>query len=768
MTTLNKKTSAFWYQPPTVMVWNPPVTRTVAVQVSSVTTTLYTTYTRVQTGVDANGLPTYKYIFTPPSSTIPVAAASSFTRISSTVTLPVFKTVQVTTPGYWSAVTPSPYLRTVPILGWNGSASSIAAFNGDGEASFSVSASSAGVVVGLNNLGGEFGGSYTNINYAIIAESGIFRIIENGVPKTPPTVFSSTTVFTTRKLGTNIYYLVDGVQYYKSATPSTDAAMVLDTSLYASGDKIITASVTALPDSLFASGTTNGAGRIFLSSYRMDDTVYVVDQRVLGTGLVTEAGYSTKYTGALVVSGTGSLTLSSYKNGNTVHVLQQAVSGFGALAYADINFASGQGTLSKLKGFGSDRTVDSKGYGTLPKLTGQGVADGIQINAAVGGGFLPSLRSVGFSVSGDAVVPPAIQVMKPPTGFGSDKIIDSKGFGTLPRLSGYGLQWEELTSYLDETISFGTLDAYGYQQLADGLNEEVSFGSLVAYGGGVLEETITLGTLSAVAYNTNVAILDETVSFGTMSAYAVIGVLANLNEAISIGTLEAFGGGVIAETLSFGTIDATAIVGNVANLNEFIFFGTLEAFGYVPNTANLNETVRFGDFFTGGLNEVVYFGTITARGGFAEDTSIAYCINTTTGALTRYTNFGFKRIVRINGKYYGLKADGLYLLEGLTDNGATIDARARTGMFNANDYHIKRIQYAYLRENHFATNVGVTADDNEFYPTYTYLSSFNGKRVKFAMGVSGIYWDFEFSNVSGGGLNIGAVEFRTDITSRKV
>ena len=136
--------------------------------------------------------------------------------------------------------------------------------------------------------------------------------------------------------------------------------------------------------------------------------------------------------------------------------------------------------------------------------------------------------------------------------------------------------------------------------------------------------------------------------------------------------------------------------------------------------------------------------------------------------MTRYTNFGFKRITRINGAYYGLKSNGLYLLKGATDNGTTIDVRARTGMFHANDYHIKRIQYAYLRENHYATNVSVTADDNDFYPTYTYLSAFNGKRVKFAMGVSGIYWDFEFSNVSGGGLNISAVEFRIDTTNRKV
>ena len=36
--------------------------------------------------------------------------------------------------------------------------------------------------------------------------------------------------------------------------------------------------------------------------------------------------------------------------------------------------------------------------------------------------------------------------------------------------------------------------------------------------------------------------------------------------------------------------------------------------------------------------------------------------------ITRYTNFPFERIVRYQNSYFGVAADGLYLLEGTTDH----------------------------------------------------------------------------------------------------
>jgi hypothetical protein len=295
-----------------------------------------------------------------------------------------------------------------------------------------------------------------------------------------------------------------------------------------------------------------------------------------------------------------------------------------------------------------------------------------------------------------------------------------------------------------------------------------SFGTVAVEFGAVIDAPFSFGTVAAVVTNTDTLIADIPFIFGTVAAVVNTGKVVDISTPLSFGIVAALGGGYVNAQFSFGTVAATVETGGVGHIATTFKFGNIAAVGFAPNPINVAVPFSFGTFTYSGIAIPFNLGTPLARSGFAEDTTIAYCVNTTTGALTRYTNFGFKRITRINGAYYGLKSNGLYLLEGATDNGTTIDVRARTGMFHANDYHIKRIQYAYLRENHYATNVSVTADDNDFYPTYTYLSAFNGKRVKFAMGVSGIYWDFEFSNVSGGGLNISAVEFRIDTTNRKV
>ena len=45
-----------------------------------------------------------------------------------------------------------------------------------------------------------------------------------------------------------------------------------------------------------------------------------------------------------------------------------------------------------------------------------------------------------------------------------------------------------------------------------------------------------------------------------------------------------------------------------------------------------------------------------------------YAINVTTGASTKYTGYGFNSMFKgHDGKYYGVKSDGIYLLEGPVD-----------------------------------------------------------------------------------------------------
>lgn len=64
--------------------------------------------------------------------------------------------------------------------------------------------------------------------------------------------------------------------------------------------------------------------------------------------------------------------------------------------------------------------------------------------------------------------------------------------------------------------------------------------------------------------------------------------------------------------------------------------------------------------------------------------------------VTRYTNFPFERIVRYQGSYFGVAFDGLYLLEGTTDDGAAIAYEVKTCMDDFKAPQRKTMASAYL------------------------------------------------------------------------
>ena len=63
---------------------------------------------------------------------------------------------------------------------------------------------------------------------------------------------------------------------------------------------------------------------------------------------------------------------------------------------------------------------------------------------------------------------------------------------------------------------------------------------------------------------------------------------------------------------------------------------------------------------------------------------------------TRYTNFPFERIVRYQNSYFGVAADGLYLLAGTTDNGSPIPYAVKTAVDDFGGTEKKTVASAYL------------------------------------------------------------------------
>ncbi len=121
-----------------------------------------------------------------------------------------------------------------------------------------------------------------------------------------------------------------------------------------------------------------------------------------------------------------------------------------------------------------------------------------------------------------------------------------------------------------------------------------------------------------------------------------------------------------------------------------------------------------------------------------------------TPEVTHYTNFPFTQIVRYKNSYYGVAADGLYLLEGTTDNGTAIPWAWKTCLTDDNSPQLKSIPAATFggRMGPAATvtlYVGESGSDAYSYTTprgaaaQNYRETF-GKGIKtryYAIGANG-------------------------------
>lgn len=128
-------------------------------------------------------------------------------------------------------------------------------------------------------------------------------------------------------------------------------------------------------------------------------------------------------------------------------------------------------------------------------------------------------------------------------------------------------------------------------------------------------------------------------------------------------------------------------------------------------------------------------------------------MNVNTAETSQYSNYNFMHIINIGNKHYGVKSDGLYLLEGTTDSGTAINGSIttkETNFISADDnkpkfspYQSKRMNYVYLNTD-TPTTITPFVDGVQ---KLTCTSSFGGRKTKMALGNSGRYWQFKIDGI---------------------
>ena len=142
-----------------------------------------------------------------------------------------------------------------------------------------------------------------------------------------------------------------------------------------------------------------------------------------------------------------------------------------------------------------------------------------------------------------------------------------------------------------------------------------------------------------------------------------------------------------------------------------------------------------------------------------------YAVNS-NGATTRYANYGFDSFCRgTDGKYYGIKADGLYLLEG------AVDAEVDFGDLDFGTSALKGMTNAYISgQSDNKMRITVTEGSKSYtYVARDYDDANKTQRVDFGKGLRSNYFGIKLhNNADGSDFTIDAVEIAAVPKTRRI
>lgn len=139
-------------------------------------------------------------------------------------------------------------------------------------------------------------------------------------------------------------------------------------------------------------------------------------------------------------------------------------------------------------------------------------------------------------------------------------------------------------------------------------------------------------------------------------------------------------------------------------------------------------------------------------------------------ASTTYSNFAFNSYAQIGGAYFGARDDGLYLLDGDTDNGQPIDAFIDLGAVDFRSRERKTVANAYLgMRGQAPLHLTVTADGKTYtYPTRGYGPHMRQERVDLGRGLQMNYVGIKIANQNGADFDVDTLEFLLADSKRRI
>ena len=332
------------------------------------------------------------------------------------------------------------------------------------------------------------------------------------------------------------------------------------------------------------------------------------------------------------------------------------------------------------------------------------------------------------------------------------------------------------------SLPFLEISATGHD--ATGMNDaDLTLPSFTVSARGGANGAVSLPslTIAAAATNTGWGTASMSLPSLTIAATGKASAVGKANLTAPMFTMVGYSGAVLSVTLGSPTVAATGTAGAVgkmtATLPMFEIDATATARPHGSAVLTL-PALRMAD--TGKAWLVLPGFTLTAIGtATVTATYEAYAVNLghdnpkANDEVTRYTNFPFTQVVRYKGSYFGVGANGLYLLEGATDYAATptnIPWAWKTGMDSFKSPTKKTVAAAYFR-GRLGAAADVTlypseADGNEYSYQTPRDASPQNYRQKFGKGVKATH--FAIGAAGDNELALDAIELEVIQLSRRI
>lgn len=349
---------------------------------------------------------------------------------------------------------------------------------------------------------------------------------------------------------------------------------------------------------------------------------------------------------------------------------------------------------------------------------------------------------------------------------------------TLTLVSDFGAAADNLT------LPMLTLDASMHQ--AEGENHvdvTLPMLTLEADMGGQINGTLPMPTLDAAMTGTAVITVDITLPMLTLDAGMTASEVVTFDLRLPMLTLESYFGGEVQVDLPMVTLGANITAGGLITFDLRLPMFTLDAQATRQNSGWIEAT----------LPMLVPVASITADLTLpmlqldAQITAVVavtyegYAVNLraedgTVGGfqVSHYTGFPFLQILRFQGHYYGLAADGLYKLEGADDAGAAIPWNWKTGFTDFGTSHFKQVNSVYVggrrgvgsvfTSYHGESAGGAVAQTH----ANVRLADAQTHRQKFGMGNKATYFALGEVDATGGAMDTESLDFEVNVLKRKV